>query len=409
MSSATTFPPATVNAATDTGRPSTTATDPAIPLTSAGLVYSANRAKVTAPPATACAPRTSTPGYTAPPSERATTFAEGPARNKALGLWGSLSGIASIVGVMLGGVLADGPGWEWIFWINVPVGLGAALIAPRIVPESGVARRDGPFDAAGAVALTGGLLLLVFTLGEATHVGWAELRTVGGLAWVAALLVLGTFGALFYFASIFMQEVYGYSPLEAGFAYVPLAVSVAVGAGIASGLIAKVAAKPVLVTGLLLTITGLLLLWRAPADGSYPVHLLPAFLLLGVGCGLVFVTLQIAAFVGIGEAEAGVGAGLYNTSQETGAALGLAVVSTIAYDGMTSELAATGGDPALVRDVQEAANHDAFLSAAGMGFLGLLVVLFLMPRAKRTPEPAADTGGTPGEDTGGDITLTDAR
>lgn len=364
-----------------------------------------------------------------------TTFAEGPERNKALGLWGSLSGIASIVGVMLGGVLADGPGWEWIFWVNVPVGLGAALIAPRILPESRAARREGPFDVAGAVTLTSGLLLLVFTLGEATHVGWAETRTVGGLAAVAALLtafvlvesraaapvmplrifrlrtmrtanisallVLGTFGALFYFASIFMQQVYGYSPLEAGFAYVPLAVCVAVGAGIASGLIARVAARPVLVLGLILTITGLLLLWRAPADGSYAVHLLPAFLLLGVGCGLVFVTLQIAAFVGIGEAEAGVGAGLYNTSQETGAALGLAVVSTVAYDGMTSELEATGGDPALVREVQEAANHDAFLSAAGMGFLGLLVVLFLMPKGRRTPKPDPDGGE--------DSTLTGAR
>ena len=351
------------------------------------------------------------------------TFAEGPERNKALGVWGSLAGIASIIGVILGGVLADGPGWEWIFWINVPIGLGAAVIAPRVVPESlGEERRS--FDAAGAVTLTSGLLLLIFTLGEATNVGWGAARTIASLVGVAvllgafvvietrvpapimpltvfrrrtlrtanlaAVLVFGTFSAMFFFASIFMQHVYGYSPLEAGLAYVPLAVSVAIGSGVASGLMAKIAARRILVTGLLVVVGGLLLLWRAPADGSYAADLLIPFLALGLGCGMCYVTLQIAAFVGVSDDEAGLGAGLINTSQEVGGALGLAVVATIAYSGMSAALAAAGDDPALIRAAQAAANHDAFLAATCLASAALLLAGFLMPRPTRRiePEPA---------------------
>lgn len=232
------------------------------------------------------------------------TFPEGAERNKALGVWGSLAGIASIVGVMLGGVLADGPGWEWIFWINVPIGLGVVLLAPRILPES---KSDAPrqrFDFAGAGTLTAGLLLLIFTLGEAINVGWGTARTIGSLIGVAvlliaflvietkveapmmplrifrlktmrvanfsAILVFGTFGALFFFASLFMQQAFGYSPMKAGFAYVPLALAVAVGAGVASGMITKMAARPVLAVGLTLTTAGLLILWRTGAGELVP-------------------------------------------------------------------------------------------------------------------------------------------
>ncbi|NGN67974.1 MFS transporter [Streptomyces sp. A7024] len=352
------------------------------------------------------------------------SFPEGPRRNKALGIWGSLAGIASIVGVIVGGLLADGPGWEWIFFVNVPVGLGAALLAPRIVPEVRGEKERRPFDMLGALTLTGGLLLLIFTLGEATRVGWTTGRTVGSLAGAAALLagflviearaaapimplgfvrkktmrtaniaavlVFGTFSALFFFASIFMQQVYGYSPMKAGFAYLPLAVAVAVGAGIASGLIAKLAARTVLMAGLTIAVTGLLLMWRAPAGGSYAADLLTPFVLLGLGCGMVYVTLQIAAFTGVSEEEAGIGAGLINTSQEAGGALGLAVITTIAYSGLAGDMAAAGGDPRLIVAAQEAANHDAFLAAAVGGSAALVVAALLMPR--RRPEAAGGAG-----------------
>jgi EmrB/QacA subfamily drug resistance transporter len=358
------------------------------------------------------------------------TFAEGPERNKALGAWGSLAGIASIVGVILGGLLAGGPGWEWIFWINVPIGLGVALAAPRVVPESRSTRARGSFDMAGATTVTAGLLLLIFTLGEATHVGWGTTRTIGSLIAVVVLLVafvviesrvsspmmplrifrlktlrtanmstvlvFGTFAAMFFFASLFMQQAFGYSPVKAGFAYVPLALAVAVGAGLASGLVAKVSARSMLLSALSITVVGLLLLWRAPVDGSYLVDLLPAFLLLGFGCGMVLVTLQIAAFTGVSNEEAGVGAGLINTSQEAGGALGLAVVATIAYSGIGAAMAAANGNPDLIQQAHASANHTAFLTTAFFGLAALLVALFLMPRGKATtsqpstPVPAGE-------------------
>jgi EmrB/QacA subfamily drug resistance transporter len=353
------------------------------------------------------------------------TFPEGAARNKALGIWGSLTGIASIFGVILGGVLADGPGWRWIFWINVPIGLIAAAVAPRLVPDSTAGKRRHRFDFSGAVMLTSALLLLIFTLGEATRVGWGTTRTIGSLVGVAvllaafllnelkvkapliplqifglktmrianlsAVLVYGMFSALFFFCSIFMQIVYGYSPLKAGFAYVPLAICVATGAGIASGVITKVAPRPVLIAGLLGTVAGLFLLWRAPVGGGYLVDLLPAFLVLGVGVGMCYVTLQIAAFVGISGETAGIGAGLINTSQEAGGALGLAVVATIAYNGITSKIAATHGNSTLIQHVQATANHHAFLSAAGFGLAALLLAIFLLPRGKASEEALAVT------------------
>jgi EmrB/QacA subfamily drug resistance transporter len=350
------------------------------------------------------------------------TFAEGAARNKALGIWGSLTGLASIAGVILGGVLSDGPGWEWIFWINVPIGVAAAALASRIIPESKAYEQRRSFDVAGAATLTSGMLLLIFTLGEATHVGWATTRTIGGLAGAAvllaifivielrataplvplrvfrlrtmrtanltAVLVWGTIVALFFFVSLFMQQVYGYSPMKTGFAYVPLALAVVAGAGIASAMITKRAARPVLIVGIVVMIAGLLLLWRTPVDGRYAVDLLPTFLLVGLGCGLIFVTLQVAAFVGLNDEEAGLGAGLINTSQETGGALGLAVIATIAYSGITAKLAEAGGDVALVREAQASANHRAFLAAACFSAAALVLAVVQMPRG-RAPKPAA--------------------
>jgi predicted MFS family arabinose efflux permease len=201
---------------------------------------------------------------------------------------------------------------------------------------------------------------------------------------ISAVLVFGAFSALFFFVSIFMQQVYGYSPMTAGLAYVPLALCVVVGAGVASGVITKVSARSVLIVGLVFTIAGLVLLWRARVHGSYLGDLLVPFVLLGVGCGMVYVTLQIAAFAGIGDAEAGLGAGLINTSQEAGGALGLAVVATIAYSGLSSKLATAGHDRGLVRAAHASANQHAFLAAACICAAALLIAAFLMPRAAAT-------------------------
>ncbi|HMG41986.1 MAG TPA: MFS transporter [Acidimicrobiales bacterium] len=342
-----------------------------------------------------------------------TVFREGAERNKALGIWGSLAGIASVCGVLFGGLLTEGPGWRWIFFINVPIGLVAAVLAPSVLPESRDESRRGNFDFLGAGLLTGGLLLLIYTINEAVNVGWDTNRTIGSLvaagvllvtfvlvelrarsplmplgifrrstlrtANIATLFLFGSTVTLFFFASLYMQQVLDYSALETGLAYLPLAIVVSVGAGVASGLVTKVAAKPVLATGLLLSATGLLMLSQVPTDADYLQHLLPAFLVVGAGLGLSFVPLQIAAFVGVEERESGLAAGLINTSQETGGALGVAIVSTIAFTRIDDLMAKAGGDPAALIPAQASGFHQAFFVGACFAAASLALAVALLP------------------------------
>ena len=368
------------------------------------------------------------------------TFAEGPARNKALGVWGGISGVASVAGVVLGGVFTEGPGWRWIFFVNVPIGLAAAAAAPLIVPESRAEHRSRRFDTAGAVVLTAGLVLLIFTLGQTSEAGWTSARTVGGLPAAAALLAafvqverraaaplipldvfrlpvlraanvlailqFGTLVTLFFFASLFMQQVLGYSPLRTGLAYVPLAVIVSVGAGVASQLVTKMAAKPVLIAGLVLTMAGMLLLGRLPAHAGYAGGVLPAFLAAGLGLGLTFVPLQVAAFAGVPKARSGLAAGLINTSQEAGGALGVAVVSTIAFSRVAALTEAAHGAPSRIMAARVSVFHEAFLIGACFDAAAIALALVLLPALKAAgavgpelpgaPEPSARAGAASG-------------
>ncbi|SEF47156.1 drug resistance transporter, EmrB/QacA subfamily [Actinacidiphila yanglinensis] len=342
-------------------------------------------------------------------------FAEGPARTKALGVWGALSGLASVAGVTLGGVLTDGPGWRWIFFINVPIGLAGALVAPLVVDESRGAGRGASFDVPGALLLTSGLVVLIFTLGRTVDDSGVPAALVTGgfvlaalllagfllverraaapliplgvfrrpslrAANITAVLLLGNVVTLFFFASLFMQQALGYSPMRTGLAYVPLAVVVAVGAGTASQLVTRFAARPVLLAGLALVLGGMLLLWRAPADSSYPTDILPAFLIAGLGLGTAFVPLQVVAFAGVEEGEAGLAAGLINTSQEVGGALGLAVAATFAFRDLDRLTRHAHGVPSLVREARVQVFHDAFLVGAGLVAAGLAVALAFLPR-----------------------------
>jgi EmrB/QacA subfamily drug resistance transporter len=349
------------------------------------------------------------------------TFAEGPARNKALGVWGAISGIASVAGVIMGGLFTEGPGWRWIFFVNVPIGVAAAVAAPLIVPESRAAERSRGFDTAGAVVLTAGLVLLIFTLGQTVNSGWTSARTLGGLAVAVALLLafvrierrarsplipldifrlpvlraanclavlqFGTLVTLFFFASLYMQQVLGYSPIRTGLAYIPLALIVSVGAGVASQLVGKMAAKPVLLAGLVLTMTGMLLLSRLPADASYPGGVLPAFLIVGLGLGMTFVPLQVAAFAGVSGARSGLAAGLINTSQEAGGALGVAVVATVAFSRVARLTEAAHGVPSRVAAARVSVFHEAFLIGACFDAAAILLALVLLP-SLRSSEPA---------------------
>ncbi|WP_329136817.1 MFS transporter [Streptomyces sp. NBC_01476] len=349
-------------------------------------------------------------------------FAEGAERNKALGVWGALSGLAAVAGVTLGGLLTDGPGWRWIFFINVPIGLIGAFVAPMVVGESKAADRNSSFDIAGAIALTAGLVLLIFTLGQTVDdsdvptgritVGFVlagllilaflliERRAKAPLiplgifrraslraANMVALLLLGNVVTLFFFASLFMQQVLDYSPLKTGLAYVPLAVIVAVGAGVASQLVTKIAAKPVLLVGLLFTLGGMLLLHRTPVHSSYPTDILPAFLITGLGLGLSFVPLQVVAFTGTKENESGLAAGLINTSQEVGGALGLAVAATYAFRDLDKLTSKAHGVPELVHQARTTVFHDAFLTGVVLVAAAFVVALVLLPFTKSSDAP----------------------
>ncbi len=351
------------------------------------------------------------------------SFPEGAQRNKALGVWGALSGLAAVAGVTLGGLLTDGPGWRWIFFINVPIGLLGALAAPAVVEESRSVRRRESFDIFGAVVLTAALVLLIFSLGQTVDdsgppvgriaAGFAvaaallgafvviELRARNPLiplrifrrpslraANLTALLLLGNVVTLFFFASLFMQQVLDYSPLRTGLAYVPLAVIVAVGAGMASQLVAKVPAKVILLIGLALVLGGMLLLWRAPVDASYPVDLLPAFLITGFGLGLSFVPVQVVAFTGIEERESGLAAGLINTSQEVGGAIGLAVAAAYAFRDLDGRTKRAHGVTELIHQARADTFQDAFLTGVLLVAAAFLVTLVLMPLTRPADAPA---------------------
>ena len=341
-----------------------------------------------------------------------TTFTGGTERARALGIWGALTGLASVAGVVLGGVLTDGLGWRWIFFINVPIAAIAVATAARVLPESHGHRRQ--FDVPGAALLTAGLLALIYGLDGAISRGWGNGQVIASLIIAAALLaafavaeqraeaplvpfgifrsatlryaniatlfLLATVVTLFFFASLFMQQVLGYSPLRTGLAYVPLAVVVAVGAGIASNAVGKLPAKAVLAAGLLLVGCGLILMARMPSDASYPTQILPVFLATGLGMGLSFVPLQIAAQAGVPAERAGLAAGLINTSQEAGGALGVAVAATFAFRRVASLTAAAHGNPHLIQAARTSVFHDGFAAGAAFAVIALLTCAVLLPR-----------------------------
>ncbi|MFC0041607.1 DHA2 family efflux MFS transporter permease subunit [Actinomadura rayongensis] len=349
------------------------------------------------------------------------TFKEGPERTRALGIWGALTGLASVAGVLLGGILTQGPGWRWIFFINVPIGIIAVLLAPLLAPESKDTTRRHRIDLTGAILLTTGLLLLIYTLNETVNRGWGDGRTIGGLAGAAVLLaaflvvegrtkeplmplgifrntamrtanlatvlLFGSTVTLFFFASLFMQVVLGYSALKTGLAYVPLALVVAIAAGIASTITTKVAAKPVMLTGMFLSAAGLIMLARLPKDGSYLTHVLPAFIVAGAGLGASFVTLQVAAFIGVRQHEAGLAAGLINTSQEGGGALGVAVVATAAFAKIKDLRDAAAGNADRIKDAQASGFHEAFVIGAGFAITALVLALVLLPMMRASERP----------------------
>ncbi len=293
-----------------------------------------------------------------------TAFDEGPERNKALGIWGAMGGSGAAAGVLFGGILTKYAGWEWIFFVNVPVGAVVLGLTRPIVRESRIAGLRG-FDVGGAVTITSSLVLLVYAVSKAPSVGWATGRTIGLLI-VAALLfvafvvietrssapmvafdifrirmvtganVCGFFiGAVvfsnFFLLTLYVQQVLGYSALKTGLTFLATAGTVVPMAGVAQALVTRVGPRPVMAIGLTLMTAGMLWYTQIPVDGSFVTNLLPGYLMVGVGMAFSFIPMSIAALAGVEPQEAGLASGLINANQQIGGALGVAIVATAAF------------------------------------------------------------------------------
>jgi EmrB/QacA subfamily drug resistance transporter len=307
-----------------------------------------------------------------------TTFEEGPERNKALGIWGAMGGSGAAAGVLFGGILTKYAGWEWIFFVNVPVGALVLALTRAVVRESRVPGLRG-FDAGGAVTITSSLALLVYAISKAPDVGWATGRTIGlllgaGILFLAFLFietrhhspmvpfrifrtrtvtganVCGFFlGAVvfanFFLLTLYVQQVLGYTALRTGLTFLATAGTVIPVAGLSQALVTRIGPRPVMTIGLALITAGMLWYTQIPTHGSFASALLPGYLLVGVGMAFSFIPMSIAALAGVEHHEAGLASGLINTSQQIGGALGVAVVATVAFTHMGT-LLQSGHSPA---------------------------------------------------------------
>jgi len=351
-------------------------------------------------------------------------FAEGAERNKALGLWGGIGAAGATVGLITGGLLTRYVGWEYIFFLNLPIGIAALLLAPRIVPESrleGVRRR---FDPLGAITVTSGLLLLVYALSKAPEVGWGAARTVTLLAVSAAsllafllvetrveaplmplrifrlrtvaaanavgLLLGGSFFAFIFIGTLYMQQVLGYSALQTGVAWLAASLTSVALAGLSQLLVTRVSAGRVMALGMALVGGGALWATQVPVGGHFWSALAGPFFVAGAGTAFAFIPVSIAGLAGVSEREAGLASGLLNTSQQLGGAIGVALASTVAAthfntltgDGKTVNAALTGGF------------QWAFWVCGAIGLLALPTVVLLRRKPTATgierPVPALE-------------------
>jgi EmrB/QacA subfamily drug resistance transporter len=306
-----------------------------------------------------------------------TTFEEGAERNKALGIWGAMAGSGAAAGVLFGGILTKYAGWEWIFFVNVPVGALVLALSRSVVRESRIPGLHG-FDFPGAATVTSSLALLVYAISKAPDVGWGSGRTIGLLA--AAVVLLAAFVAIelrvenpmmpfrifriqtvtganvcglllgavvfanFFLLTLYVQQVLGYSALKAGLTFLATAGTVIPVAGLSQALVTRIGVRPVLTVGLALMTGGMLWYAQIPVHGHFAGDLLPGYLLVGIGMAFSFIPMSIAALAGVEAREAGLASGLINTTQQIGGAVGVAVASTIAFTHMKT-LLKSGHDP----------------------------------------------------------------
>src|SRR4051812_21230686 len=350
----------------------------------------------------------------------ATTFAEGAERNRALAFWGAMGGAGGAAGALLGGVLTDLLGWEWIFFVNVPIGVGAAIAAQRFVEEGRLdveGRRT--FDLAGAVTVTAGLVLLCYGIVRTDVKGWGSAETLGamaaGLALIGVFLVIegrlskrplmpldvwrsrtlaganvvvfflgASIFAMWYFVSLYLQLVLGYTPIEAGLAFLPMTIAIIVGSTLAGRSAVRIGAGRLLTFGMGLAAIGMLLFARVPVGGSYLSDVFAPAIIVAVGLGLSFVPVTISAVAGVEPRQAGLARGLVNPARQVGGSLGLAILATLA----TSRALEVGTGPAAL----VAGYHRAFEVGAGFAAVGAVAAGTLLWKVRRpasAQQPAA--------------------
>ena len=340
-----------------------------------------------------------------------TTFQDTGERTRALGVWSAIAAGGAALGLLVGGVLTDLVSWRWNFFVNVPVGVATVLLALRFVPESRADLGHRRFDAAGATTVTAGLLVLVFGIVKAQSWGWGAGRTLAVLAAGIALLavfvaiearssaplvrlsifrirsiatansvmmlVASAMFGMFFFASLYVQDVLHYSPLKAGLAFLPVSLGIIVGAGISQGVIKQLGVRNLSALGLLLAAAGLLYLTRVPVHGHYASDLLAGLLPMSIGMGLVFVPITLLGTSGVSNDDAGLASGLFNSAQQIGGSFGLAILATLAVD-RTSSLLRGGGTGQVAATVS--GYHVAFLAAAIMIAAGVALLVALLRR-----------------------------
>jgi EmrB/QacA subfamily drug resistance transporter len=336
-----------------------------------------------------------------------TTFTEGRERNVALGAWGAVGGVGAAAGVLLGGILTDLLSWEWIFFVNVPVGITGLALAPVLLAESKVPHRQS-HDVPGAVLVTSGLVLLVLGITQGRQWEWTSTPTIGIFAVAAILLaafglwerrlrdplvpfsifkvqtlaaanvaalIMGTaLFSMFLMITLYMQQVLDFSPLKAGTGYLAVAGTAVVWANVAAQVVNRIGIKPVLIFGMSMLTFGLVYFTQVSVGGSYWADLFPGFLILGVAIPFSFVPITIAALAGTKPEEAGLASGLINTSYQIGGAIGIALLSTIAVSTTDDELAGGTGLTAALTD----GFVSAFWAGAAIAFAGVLVSIFLV-------------------------------
>jgi EmrB/QacA subfamily drug resistance transporter len=357
-----------------------------------------------------------------------TTFSDGEQRTRALGVWSAIAAGGSAVGLLVGGALTDLASWRWVFFVNLPIGIITFVLALRFVAESRVDLARRSLDLAGAFTVTSGLVILVYAIVKAQTYGWGSARTLGlgavAVALLAAfvaierrskaplmrlsifrvrslavadtvllLLASGMFG-MFFFASLYIQQILGYSPLKAGLAFLPVTAVIMIGAGLAQQLIRRFGVRNVGAFGIALASVGLLLLTQLPVHGSYAGDVLPGLLPLGLGLGLAFVPITLLGTSGVREEDNGLASGLFNTAQQVGGSLGLAVLSTLAASQAARVLNGTG--LAAIQTARVSGYHVAFLAAAIMLASGSVLLMVALRRSHlREVEAAIEAGVQP--------------